>query len=210
MQEITVSLPEIPASIIAQLEQQQVTTHESETAALTAIRVKYAPLGRHNGNIKIAYSYVGNSNFRREDERYYEIQREGRTLKLKGLLADNSFTKEYDSQNRGTFGGSRLYLTEGGTWLQITREGYWSDWQGEPIAWGCGVSVYEESDEYAPEIGGDIKTLTDDQVAAQYKFVDLLATLSASLATLAEKLPQRMTTLQQRATLASQFLAAIK
>ncbi len=49
----------------------------------------------------------------------------------------DNFTREYtDKDTRGDYLGSQLILTNSGTFLELTRQGEWSRWQGEGSHWG--------------------------------------------------------------------------
>lgn len=214
-EEITVTIPKIDETLITEIETLAIKAEHAEAEALKALREKYSVLARQNGYVKLAYRYDGNSNYSREDEAYYE--KDGK--KVHALLAVDCFTRRNHAwdQNRGEYTGSRLYLTQNAEWLEIVREGSWSQWQGEGEGWNCGMLAGQhDDDEYdyyesqGESVGGSCDVVTDDYVASEYNFADILDGLSKALKTMATKLPERMARLQERATLASQLLAALK
>jgi hypothetical protein len=208
MNDITITLPAIDETVIANLD--TLTSHASATEieALKAIREKYAVLARQNGYVRIAHWSVSNSNWSASNDVHYE--RKGR--KVRALLAFDNFGSTNTDQNSGTYEGDKLYLLESGEWLRIERRGTWSNWQGSPDQWGCGVSARtgdtDEYDQYSQD--GDIRVVTDAEVEGEYPLSGIAETLAASLKTLAEKLPQRMTKVQQRISLANQLLAGLE
>ena len=66
---------------------------------------------------------------------------------MHGLLCDDNFDSNTNrgDQNRGTYSGSRLYLTDTGEWLEIERSGSWSQWQGEGEGWACGDVDWDDA-----------------------------------------------------------------
>jgi hypothetical protein len=208
MEQITITLPAIDEAVIANLETLRTQASATEIEALKAVREKYAPLAKHNGWIKIADYDMATSNYRIDRDLHYVV--DGR--KVKGLLCYDGFSSDHTDQNRGNQTGDRLYLTESGQWLRIERDGHWTQWQGEAQWWGCGVSAIPSDGRYEDmdDTGGSIRVVTDAEVEAEYDVDDIVAQLAKSLGTLATKLPQRMTKLQQRVALASKLLEALK
>jgi hypothetical protein len=208
MNEITITLPAIDETVIANLDAMTSQASATETEALKAIREKYAILARQNGYIRIAHWSVSNSNWSASNDVHYE--RKGR--KVRALLAFDNFGSTNSDQNSGTYEGDKLYLLESGEWLRIERRGIWSQWQGSPDQWGCGVSAQtSEADEYdQDDSGGDIRVVTDAEVGCEYPLSGIVEELAKSLKTLAEKLPQRMVKVQQRVSLAQQLLEGLK
>ena len=204
MNEITVTLPAIDETIIANLDTLTSQASATEIEALKAIREKYAVLARQNGYIRIAHYSVSNTNWCTSNDVYYE--RKGR--RVRALLAFDNFDHTNTDQNSGTYAGDKLYLLESGEWLRIERRGTWSQWQGSPDQWGCGVSAHD-TDSECDDQGGDIKLVTDAEVGGEYPLSGIVEDLGKSLRTLAEKLPARMVKVQQRVTLASQLLAGL-
>jgi hypothetical protein len=205
---MTVEIPTPSADLIAQIENATIETSENETAAIAAIRTRFAPYAKHNGFIRIAYSRVGNSNYSREDELYYEDGGK----KVRALLVLDEFDSRNHSgdQNRGEYTGYRLYLTSGGEWVKIKRTGNWSRWQGEGEGWGCGVSAGSDTgDEYDEAPVGYVKTLTDEQVA-RFEVGKILDRLGKSMADMCAKLPERYGKLKARAELARRIVEALK
>ena len=205
MNEITVTLPAIDEIVIADIDTLTSQASATEIEALKAIRDKYAVLARQNGYIRIAHYSVQNTNWSKSADKHYEVN--GR--KVRALLAFDNFESSNTDQNSGTYEGDKLYLTETGDWLRIQRVGTWSQWQGSPDQWGCGTMAHYSEDEYDNQ-GGDVRVITDADVAGEYPLAGIVEELSKSLKTLAEKLPARMAKVQQRATLASQLLAGLK
>ena len=68
----------------------------------------------------------------------------------------------------------------------------------------------ESEDSEQSSYGGRISMLTDAQVAETYELAEILKRLGKSLSDMAEKLPQRLTKIQQKAQLAISLLAALK
>lgn len=205
MNEITITLPAIDETVIATLDTLSSQASATEVAALKAIREKYAVLARQNGYVRIAHYRVQATNWSDCKDVYYK--RDGR--KVRALLAFDNFSDSNTNQNSGTYEGDKLYLIESGEWLRIERVGTWSHWQGSPDQWGCGVSAHETYGEYDDQ-GGEVRIITDAEVAGEYPLDGIVEQLGTSLKTLAEKLPVRMAKVQQRATLASQLLAGLQ
>jgi hypothetical protein len=203
MNEITITLPAIDETVIANLEILTSQASATEVEALRAIRESYAKLARQNGYVRIAHYSVSNSNWSRSNDVHYE--RNGR--KVRALLAFDNFGSDNTDQNSGTYSGDKLYLTETGEWLRIERTGTWSQWQGSPDRWGCGVAAYDTDSDSQ---GGNVRIVTDEEVADEYPLAGLVEELGKSLSTLAEKLPARLTKVRQRAELASKLLAGLK
>jgi len=87
-----------------------------------------------------------------------------RTYGPRGVrLLDEYGRRSDESGNRGTYGGYQLYLTAQG-YVELTREGTWSVWQGE---W----ARYDATP--AP--------LTGTAVAAQYDVDEVIAALAAAV-----------------------------
>ena len=205
MNEITITLPAIDETVIANIDTLTSQASATEIEALKAIREKYAVLARLNGYVRIAHYSVSNSNWSTSNDVHYE--RKGR--KVRALLAFDNFESTNTNQNSGTYEGDKLYLLESGEWLRIERVGTWSQWQGSPDQWGCGTMAHYADDGYDNQ-GGDVRIVTDAEVEGEYPLAGLVEQLGKSLKTLAEKLPARMVKVQQRANLASQLLAGLK
>ena len=208
MNQITITIPAIDETVIANLDSMTIQASATEIEALKAIREKYAVLARQNGFVRIAHYSVSNTNWSTSNDVHYE--RKGR--KVRALLAFDNFGSTNTDQNSGTYEGDKLYLLESGEWLRIERRGTWSQWQGSPDQWGCGVSAHtSDTDEYDQDAhDGDIRIVTDAEVAGEYPLSGVVEELGKSLKTLAEKLPARMVKVQQRANLASQLLAGLR
>jgi hypothetical protein len=206
MNEVTITLPAINEEIIAQITEMTTAVSATEVSALAAIRQKYAELAKQNGYVRIAWTYRGDgSNWSEEKDYYYE--RSGK--RIKALLCSDGFYSTKSSQNSGYRVGNRLYLLETGEWLRIERDGDWSNWQGAPESWACGDGIIEDPPSEEENNKGSLRILTDAEVAAEYKLADVVEQLAKSLATLAQKLPERMAKLKQRVSLAEQLLAAL-
>ena len=207
--QITITLPKIDETIISAIETETLATQETETLAIAALRTAYAPLARQNGYIKTSYHIHQTSNFCNERETWY--RHAGR--KVKALLIIDNFRRTHNDENSGDQVGKRLYLAMTGTeskWIELEREGTWSAWQGTPEGWCAGADDAEYDGEYADPSTGSLKIINDEQVASQYKLIDVVDGLSDSLTVMAKKLPERLTKVRQRATLASQLLASLK
>jgi hypothetical protein len=220
-EQITITLPAIDESVVANLDTLTTQASATEVEALKAIREKYAVLARQNGYVKIAWIRRGDgSNW--SDERDYYYERDGK--RVKALKAFDNFEQPNTNQNSGDNVGDRLYLLESGEWLRIERNGRWSQWQGSTNYWACGDDIIAgDNDPYlareaaasegyrdAARSSGSIRILSDAEVEREYPLDGIIKELSASLKTLSEKLPGRMNKLQQRVSLASQLLSALK
>lgn len=64
------------------------------------------------------------------------------TFTERGVLLVDEYDHDKDeSGNRGTNGGSRLYLLDGGQLAEVAREGTWSRWQGEPDTYEATLTI---------------------------------------------------------------------
>jgi len=214
---MTIEVPTPSADLISQIETATIETTEIATAAVASIRAKFSVYAKHNGWIKTGWESQCDSNSRWSRDAYYRAH--GTTVRTRGLLCSDDFDTENarGDQNRGSFTGSRLYLTSDGEWLQITRDGSWSRWQGEGEGWACGDVDWdegaEESERYESEesgYNGAVMLLSDDEVARQYKLESLLEELGKTMTTLCEKLPERYGKLKARAELAQRTVEALK
>lgn len=202
---MTIEIPTPSAELLSQLETATIEVTQSEVAAVAAIRERFALYAKHNGHIKIASYNLNNSNYSIDEAVYYT--RGGKLLK--GLLAWDHFTESHTDQNRGTRSGSRIYLLETGEWLRLTRVGRWTQWQGEPRYWECGVSAAPDSDQDGPsDVGGSVDVISDADVDAMVDLEELLKDLGASMAEMCKKLPDRYNRLKVRAELAQRVLTA--
>lgn len=206
MNEVTITLPAIDETVIANLETLDIKTLATEAEALRAMREKYATLARQNGYIQIADYSVSTANSSFDKELY--LERDGK--RVRALKCFDSFDRNREDQNRGSLDGHRLYLAETGEWIELERYGHWSAWQGSPNWWGCGEFVGPEGWDEDATSGGHVRMMADAQVADEYDLAKIVEHLGKSLKTLAEKLPERMTRVKQRAELASQLLAGLK
>lgn len=207
---LTISIPEIPEAVFADLQTQKEETFAIEVQAVAALREKYARLAKHNGHVKIAWSRRGDgSNWSEEKERFHET--DGK--RTRAFLCVDWFDEKNDDQNRGSYCGDRLYLAETGEWLRIERAGNWSHWQGESQWWGCGVSAVEEEevefDCETGEGGGSVSFRTDAEVVEEYDVAQLVAGLAKAIEGLAKRLPERMTRLRAQSAAAAAVLAAV-
>lgn len=204
---MTIEIPTPSTDLVAQIEKITIEALECETLAVGALREKFTPYARHNGFIRIAYSSVGNSNWHRQSELDYE--HDGK--RVKALMVRDEFDRENTDQNRGNYTGWRLYLTAAGEWIKIKRDGNWSQWQGEGEGWGCGCSAEsnEMGDDYGADVGGYVKTLTDEDVAKANVFEKLLEGFAKSMTDMCSKLPERYGKLRVRAELAQRTIEAL-
>jgi hypothetical protein len=206
---ITITIPAIDPALIEAIKTETTITESSEANAIRALREKFYPLAKHAGYIRIArlQTYESSGVELRDDSLYYE--QNGR--KVRALLALDDFGTNKTEEFRGVYTGSRLYLTEAGEWLQINRVGSWSQWQGSPQEWNCGTSVQEYEDYGDYKAGhGSIEGLNDTEIVSRWKLAEVAKELGKSLATMAEKLPERLTRIRQRSRLAAELLAALK
>jgi hypothetical protein len=210
MNEITITLPAIDESIIANLETLTTEASSSEAEAIKALREKYAPLAKHNGYVQIAWTYRGDgSNWREERDYYYKRDSNGK--RVRAFKVYDGFDRTHTSQHTGARIGDRLYLLETGHWLRIERTGNWSQWQGAAEGWSCGAGIIDRSeyDDESRDEGGSIRIMTDAEVETEYELSAIVEGLAESLKSLAEKLPGRLTRVQQRVELATQLLTAL-
>ncbi len=164
-------------------------------------------MARQNGYILIADYEAGDANSHVHKQLF--LERDGK--RLRALKCFDSFDKNHESQNSGSLAGFRLYLAESCEWIELERHGLWSAWQGSPDWWGCGEFVGPDGwDEEEDNSGGHVRIMTDAEVAAEYELDKIVQQLGKSLKTLAEKVPERMARVKQRAELASQLLAGLK
>lgn len=202
---MTIEIPTPSAELLSQLETATIDTTSSELAAIAAIRERFTVYAKHNGNIKIADYDRVTSNYSVDLAVWYK--RQGKLVK--GLLAWDAFSTSHTDQNRGTRSGSRIYLTEAGEWLKLTRVGHWTQWQGEAQYWECGVSAAPDSDEDAPnDAGGSVEVISDADVDAMVDLEELLTDLGKAMAEMCKKLPDRYNRLKARAELANRVLTA--
>ena len=206
MNEITITLPAIDETVIANLDTMTIQASATEIEALKAIREKYAVLARQNGFVRIAHYSVSNTNWSTSNDVHYE--RKGR--KVRALLAFDNFGSTNTDQNSGTYEGDKLYLLESGEWLRIERRGNWSQWQGSPDQWGCDADASPNEEEYGLVRLGSVRILNDAEVAEEYDLNRIVEQLGKSLRTLAEKLPERMTRVKQRAELARKLIEGLR
>jgi len=62
----------------------------------------------------------------------------------RGVCLVDDFDRDKDeSGNRGTYGGSRLYLLSDGRLAEVDREGTWSCWQGEWDSEECTLAIVD-------------------------------------------------------------------
>lgn len=209
---MTIEIPVPSAELLSQLETASIEVSESEQSAVAALREKFTPYAKHNGTIKIGDYDKSTSNYRVDRAAYYEI--DGK--RVKALLAKDAFSYDHSDQYRGSQFGSKLYLTESGEWLEITRVGHWTQWQGEAQWWYCGndaaSEIFPSDEDYdggESHTGGSIRTMSDAEVAGEYVFESVVKQLGESMAELCKKLPARYAKLQARAELAKRTLEAI-
>jgi hypothetical protein len=191
---ISITFPAISSQVIADLNETETILAASEVEFIRALRAKYGPLAKQNGNIKISYYRVGDGSNWSESESTV-LREDG--ANVKGLLASDNFTESNTDQNSGDFGGSKLFLIHGGdmlpAWIEITRTGSWSQWQGSSNYWTCDGSFANDR-EFGDETGSrGVRRLTDEQVAKEYDVKDIAKQLAETLADLAKKLPERLT-----------------
>ena len=199
--QMTIDMPGIDETTITAIETEATRTVEMEIQAVTALREKYAPLARHSEGVRTSYHHRGNSNYSSESETFY--MRDGK--RVRAFLVIDDFSREHDDQNRGSLVGTRLYLTEHAQWLRLERTGSWSNWQGEGQGWSCGV----DDEDY--DNCGSTEVITDQDVIVNYSNLEeVVDGCSDALKALAENLPLRLVKIRERASLASQLLAALK
>ncbi len=213
--QITVTIPAIDEAVIAAIKSESEIVAESEVAAIQVLRQKYAPFARQNGYVRTGWEAQSTSNSSWEREAYYRV--EGK--RVRALLCVDDFDSENNrgDQNRGRCTGSRLYLLASGEWLEITRVGTWSQWQGEGKGWACGDVDWDtdddgddsDYDEYDSGPSGSTKAVDDEYVQSHYQLGAVVKGLSEALKTMGEKLPERLAKLRQRAELAQKLLASL-
>jgi len=208
----TIEIPTPSADLLQQVENIRLETAQTETAAIAAIREKFGPYAKHNGFIRTARYYRGDSNYTDERDAYYR-QEDGK--RLRGLLAYDNFTQVNSDQNTGRNEGFRLYLTADVRWLKVERVGHWTQWQGSPSYWYAGESAAAEInilDDEAEELpsGGNIEWMSDADVVQLCNFAELLKELGKTMESMRQKLPERYARLKERAELAQRTLNALQ
>ncbi len=208
---MTIEVPTPSADLIAQIETATIETNQAEIAAVMAIREKFSPYAKHNGNVRLAHYEAATCNWS-VDRSVYCKDPAGK--RAKALLACDDFTSGREDQNHGSLGGKRLYLLATGEWLEIKRTGSWSAWQGSPNQWGCGEDASPNDDngrDYeGSSIGGYAKIVNDAHVAANWDLEELLKDLGKALSDMCSKLPERHGKLKARAELAQRAIEALK
>jgi hypothetical protein len=205
MEPITITIPAIDPAVIEAIQTETTIAEQTEIQAIRALRERFTALAKHAGYIRIGHIQTyANSRQIRDDDFYFE--RDGR--RVNALLAADDFGEHHTEQFRGVYEGARLYLTERGEWLHIERTGRWSQWQDSPAYWSCGE--FEDADDAEVfSCGGNIAVLTDEEVADIIGLREIAKQLGTSLATMATKLPERLTRIRQRTQLATELLAAM-
>lgn len=184
--EITITFPAIPAQVIAELKETETMLAASELEFVASLRSRYGSLAKQNGHIKISHYEIGNQNWQESGDTYLT---DGDGAKVKALLASDFFSRSNSSEFNGSYTGEKLYLHEDG-WIEITRSGRWSNYQGSDDYWTCDGRF---ADEKEFECGrGTIRHLTDAQVADEYDVKGIAETFAKTLADLAQKLPERL------------------
>ena len=79
-------------------------------------------------------------------------------------LVDNYDRDKDETGNRGTYGGTRLYLLSDGRLAEVEREGTWSCWQGE-------ADIYTAT----------LEVITAADAVARYELTDMIEVLTAKL-----------------------------
>jgi len=179
-------IPAIDETVIAALDAETAMEATTKTAALEALRVRYAPLARHAGFVQTEYDYAHES----DTTDHY---RGGDGTKVHAILAVDCFDRTTTDVGRGEQTGDRLYLLESGQWLRIERTGTWSAWSGASEGWSCGA----------------IAKVTDEEVAAEYDLGEIVKELSKQLTIMATKLPARLSGVRARTEAARALLDAI-
>ncbi len=87
------------------------------------------------------------------------------TFAERGVCLVDGYDHDKDETgNRGTNGGSRLYLLDDGRLAEVEREGTWSCWQGEADTWEAELTIISAAD-----------------AVARYELADIVGTLNAKL-----------------------------
>jgi hypothetical protein len=123
--------------------------HEAFTTALaTQSQAEAALLGRIIETVKPALRALASRIFRTwrttsgrngcnpvEEKDYFDER---------GVCLVDAFEREKDDTgNRGTYGGSRLYLLDDGRLAEVDRTGSWSQWQGEWNTEECTLEIVD-------------------------------------------------------------------
>lgn len=201
MEEINITLPAIDPAAIETLNQLTSTAETLESEAFRHLRESYGSLAKHAGYIRIAHYRQQTNNFDRDEDVY--LERDGK--QVRALLAGDTFTDKKDEEFRGRYTGSRLYLTPDG-WIEITRDGRWSQWQNSANYWGCGCNAADDIDD-AETRNGQVTDLTDTEASNQWELKAVLEQLGKSLTGLRDRIPERMVRIRQRAELAEKLIA---
>jgi hypothetical protein len=209
MPEITITIPQIDPAMFDALEAAQTQAHESELAAVRAIREKFAAAAKHGQKIKTAH-YDCNDTSNRvyiNEEALYRVDRK----LVKGLLIVDGFTHT-ERGNGGENVGTRLWLTAAG-WVEQKRTGAWSRYSGSADWWCAGAKTAymsdNDSDWDTGYGGGNTKPLTDEQ-AAEYKLAAILKGLDKAVAESKDRVPKRIAKLQEQIAVAQGVAAALE
>ncbi len=87
------------------------------------------------------------------------------TFTERGVCLVDGYDHDKDETgNRGSNGGSRLYLLDDGRLAEVAREGTWSCWQGEADTWEAELTI-----------------VTPAEAVARYELASIVGTLNAKL-----------------------------
>ena len=214
---MAIEVPTPSTDLISQVQTATIETTLAEVSAITALRQTFTQYAKHNGFI-----YIGNSTTKdnvgrvTRDVDYYH-GKAGQVVvgkganRMHGILMIDTF--DSSGSDSGRVFGYRLWLTEDGVWLELKRDGRWSNWQGAGEHWACGQGIIGQEDPaycepYGDQTGGHIRVMTDTEVADEYNLADLLERLGKSMDKMCKTLPDRFSRLKARTELAQRVIAA--
>ena len=170
---LTITIPEVPISTEPYTAELAIAV-ETEAQALKALHEKFSSLAVYGKPILLSQTQARTVDWKRDTRTL--LKREGKPVVAIVAWDGYTYTREDNYGGRNT--GSRLYLTCDG-WIETTRTGTWSSFQGEPDQWEAAS-----------------RDLSNVEVAAAYDLRELLAHLATSVAEL--DIPARLTCARQR------------
>ncbi len=176
--EFMVTLEEA-ATLGEQISRQQEAVEEEEARILAALVEKTRPVLPYiSGKVLVRYYHPGGQ-FAEAEKDYIE-----------GVVVVDEFRRKCEGSDdtRGTCTGQQLVLTREGVLLVLTREGHWSNWQGEPTSW------HVESEEVSPR-----------EAVQRFDFADIMQGLVDGLREAIKETESQKKKLEERAALLAGF-----
>ena len=200
MSDIVITIPQIDPQMFDALEAAQTQAHESELAAVRAIREKFAAAAKHGQRIKTSSWQAKHV----EDETYL---RDGKAL-VKGWEIVRGFSFDDPNSNGSTISGHSLWLTAGG-WVEQEFRGNWSRYSDSLDWWCAGDTTPQMDDAQSDGFGGGYTKHVSDEVASEYRLEDILAGLGKAIAESKDRVPKRIAKLQEQIAVAQRVAAAL-